>query len=188
MQTESGYKDPTYWILAVVVIWIFLIVQICYNKGRAEARAQSDITPTSEYVALESALKTKAPKSKETKADFSSITETLRLGSSGDGVVQWQKFLNSTKNYVVVDGKFGKETHYATIGWQSTKNLTLDGVVGANTISCAKDNICLQNATYTTDSAPRSRSFSYSYSRSYPINSYYSLEVTWYYEEFYISY
>lgn len=50
---------------------------------------------------------------------------TIRLGSSGNDVITWQKFLK-----VNDDGKFGPATETATKDWQRKNKLVVDGVVG----------------------------------------------------------
>ncbi len=54
--------------------------------------------------------------------------QTLRLGSSGSDVAQWQAIIG-----VTADGAFGPQTQAATVAWQSAHGLTADGVVGPMT-------------------------------------------------------
>lgn len=53
---------------------------------------------------------------------------TIRRGSSGDEVKEWQTFLGLTP-----DGNFGARTEKATMRWQSARGLSPDGVVGPAT-------------------------------------------------------
>lgn len=53
---------------------------------------------------------------------------TIRLGSKGPVVAEWQSFLG-----IISDGDFGKKTETATINWQKSHNLVPDGVVGPKT-------------------------------------------------------
>lgn len=53
---------------------------------------------------------------------------TIKLGSSGPDVIQWQKILK-----VTADGNFGPATNSATLAWQKSHGLTADGVVGPAT-------------------------------------------------------
>jgi len=55
-------------------------------------------------------------------------TSTIRLGSTGDSVVTWQKFLK-----LKADGIFGNGTDAATKAYQLAHHLTADGVVGPAT-------------------------------------------------------
>lgn len=57
---------------------------------------------------------------------------TIRQGSSGDAVKEWQKILG-----VNPDGKFGPATMAATKTWQKSKGLKDDGVVGPMTWNAA---------------------------------------------------
>lgn len=50
---------------------------------------------------------------------------TLRLGSTGDDVVVWQRSLKLPS-----DGIFGPQTEAATIAWQKERGLVADGIVG----------------------------------------------------------
>ncbi len=51
---------------------------------------------------------------------------TIKKGSSGAAVKEWQAFIGATP----VDGKFGGGTDSLTRAWQKARNLTADGVVG----------------------------------------------------------
>lgn len=53
---------------------------------------------------------------------------TIKQGSSGSDVAQWQKIIG-----VNPDGFFGPNTHKATIAWQTKHKLVADGVVGPAT-------------------------------------------------------
>jgi peptidoglycan hydrolase-like protein with peptidoglycan-binding domain len=53
---------------------------------------------------------------------------TIRQGSSGEAVIQWQKILGLT-----ADGKFGPNTHAATVAFQKKNGLGADGIVGLKT-------------------------------------------------------
>lgn len=58
---------------------------------------------------------------------------TIRNGSSGAAVLQWQGYLLSQGIQLTVDGQFGPETVAATQAWQTAHGLTADGVVGPAT-------------------------------------------------------
>lgn len=58
--------------------------------------------------------------------------QTIREGSTGQDVVDWQHILG-----VTADGSFGPKTKEATIAWQKSKNLIADGVVGPATWAAA---------------------------------------------------
>lgn len=51
---------------------------------------------------------------------------TIKLGSTGDNVKDWQTFLKIAP----VDGRFGPDTRLKTITWQKNNGLFADGVVG----------------------------------------------------------
>jgi hypothetical protein len=57
---------------------------------------------------------------------------TIKQGSSGDAVKEWQKIIG-----VNADAKFGPGTHTKTIAFQKSKGLTGDGVVGSKTWAAA---------------------------------------------------
>lgn len=57
-------------------------------------------------------------------------TETLRRGSTGDGVKQIQRKLG-----LAADGDFGPGTEAAVKKWQAANGLTADGIVGPSTIA-----------------------------------------------------
>lgn len=64
---------------------------------------------------------------------------TLKKGSSGTGVENWQKFLNWYGSYgLKVDGKFGPLTKEATRAFQAANGLTDDGIAGPKTMEKAK--------------------------------------------------
>ncbi|MFA6301073.1 MAG: ice-binding family protein [Candidatus Paceibacterota bacterium] len=61
-------------------------------------------------------------------------TNTLRNGSSGDAVMELQRFLNKFMNLsLVVDGKFGPKTLAAGIRFQLANGLVGDGLIGPAT-------------------------------------------------------
>lgn len=58
----------------------------------------------------------------------------LRVGSRGDYVLAWQKFLNLNGYHCgSEDGIFGSNTKIAVINWQKAHGLTGDGIIGPNT-------------------------------------------------------
>jgi peptidoglycan hydrolase-like protein with peptidoglycan-binding domain len=58
----------------------------------------------------------------------------LRRGSEGPRVAEWQRDLNLVlKDKVVVDGRFGRATHEATVALQRAHELEPDGIVGRRT-------------------------------------------------------
>jgi hypothetical protein len=57
---------------------------------------------------------------------------TLRIGSTGADVKEWQSIIK-----VTVDGKFGPGTQAATKVWQTAHGLKADGVVGPQTWAAA---------------------------------------------------
>ncbi len=59
--------------------------------------------------------------------------QTLKLGSAGGDVAEWQRFLA-----IPADGKFGQGTQSATIAWQRSHRLAADGVVGPISWATAK--------------------------------------------------
>lgn len=66
------------------------------------------------------------------------ITRVLRRGMRGDDVAEWQLFLIGQRcDPGLADGAFGGDTLEATCQFQGANNLTADGVVGRNTITCA---------------------------------------------------
>lgn len=74
---------------------------------------------------------------------------TIRQGSSGDAVVQWQKILGIT-----ADGKFGPNTAAATIAFQKSKGLTPDGIVGPATWTAGLVQVVSSTPTPTPMGAP----------------------------------
>jgi peptidoglycan hydrolase-like protein with peptidoglycan-binding domain len=67
---------------------------------------------------------------------------TLQKGSTGDKVKELQTLLNRAGfNCGVVDGDFGEKTDAAVRAFQKAKGLTVDGVVGEQTLSALKSNI-----------------------------------------------
>lgn len=59
---------------------------------------------------------------------------TLKLGSKGEHVLCWQKFLNLSGFYCgLEDGVFGRNTRLAVIDYQKSHGLTPDGIIGPKT-------------------------------------------------------
>jgi len=61
----------------------------------------------------------------------------LRLGSKGEAVMRWQRFLIGQGFKLAVDGSFGPATQAATMVWQGGHGLAADGVVGQITRGAA---------------------------------------------------
>ena len=60
----------------------------------------------------------------------------LKIGSRGEHVLAWQKFLNMNGYYCgVEDGIFGQNTKKAVIDWQICHHLEPDGIIGKATWS-----------------------------------------------------
>lgn len=74
---------------------------------------------------------------------------SLRLGSRGPEVQNWQRFLNDAMDAgLSVDGAFGPRTSHATRTWQLAHALTPDGIVGPKTRTAA-----LSHASHSTGHA-----------------------------------
>ena len=59
---------------------------------------------------------------------------TLKMGSKGEYVLAWQKYLNQLGYHCgLEDGIFGKNTRLAVIDYQKAHGLTPDGIIGAKT-------------------------------------------------------
>lgn len=59
--------------------------------------------------------------------------KTLRKGDRGDEVKELQTALSAAGCIVEIDGIFGDETYAAVIAFQGYHNLSVDGIVGAET-------------------------------------------------------
>lgn len=57
----------------------------------------------------------------------------LKMGSRGEYVLAWQKFLNQNGYFCTEDGIFGKQTRHAVMDWQLSHGLDVDGVIGKQT-------------------------------------------------------
>lgn len=65
--------------------------------------------------------------------------QALRLGSRGPLVAAWQAFLNGLgASLGAPDGRFGVDTQRATIAFQQTHGLSVDGMVGPKSIEAAR--------------------------------------------------
>lgn len=58
---------------------------------------------------------------------------TIRNGSRGSAVTEWQNYLKSQGYNIEADGIFGPKTLEATKQYQQKNGLTVDGIVGSNT-------------------------------------------------------
>lgn len=54
----------------------------------------------------------------------------LKVGSRGQEVAAWQRFLNRRGARLAVDGVFGQSTKAAVIQWQQQNTLAPDGIIG----------------------------------------------------------
>lgn len=65
---------------------------------------------------------------------------TMKMGSSGDDVREFQKSLADQGYYKgAIDGIFGKQTREAVSSYQKDKNLVIDGIAGPQTQGSIKD-------------------------------------------------
>ncbi len=65
----------------------------------------------------------------------------LSLGSTGEDVTRLQEYLQAYNYNIVVDGIFYENTENAVKHFQSTHNLTPDGIVGDDTWSALESGI-----------------------------------------------
>jgi peptidoglycan hydrolase-like protein with peptidoglycan-binding domain len=107
------------------------------------ARAPLPLPPVSSQPAQPSALPTALPLPSVVPILTSGIPalksvdpdkwRTMRRGTAGADVAEWQMVLNRDGYPVAMDGKFGPATEAATKAWQTKRHLTSDGIVGPNT-------------------------------------------------------
>ncbi|WP_371494750.1 peptidoglycan-binding protein [Kitasatospora sp. NBC_00374] len=71
------------------------------------------------------------------RCNYTTARPTLKLGSKGDAVKQAQCFLNFSLigDALAEDGEFGPVTDAATRRFQKCAEITLDGIIGAQTWS-----------------------------------------------------
>ena len=80
--------------------------------------------------------------SKNTGTSTASITSTLRRGSRGSQVTTLQKRLNTLGyNAGTAEGIFGGRTYNAVVAFQRANGLSVDGIVGRNTVAKLFSNI-----------------------------------------------
>jgi peptidoglycan hydrolase-like protein with peptidoglycan-binding domain len=77
---------------------------------------------------------------------------TIRLGSTGDAVKEWQKIVG-----VTADGKFGPQTDAATRAWQTKNRLKADGIVGPATWTAALVQVVTTSAPIPGSTTPVSQ-------------------------------
>ena len=79
----------------------------------------------------------------------------LKIGSTGNSVKEWQKFLNTRGYNLTVDGDFGSNTEAATKSFQKANGLTVDGIVGSQTLGAMNGGSKeTSKATTSANSAP----------------------------------
>lgn len=81
--------------------------------------------------------------------------QVLKRGASGSSVKELQNLLNQNGAKLAVDGVFGPDTQSAVVNYQRSKGLTVDGMVGNETMGALTGGITTNNdpATPTTPSA-----------------------------------
>ena len=60
--------------------------------------------------------------------------QVLKRGASGDSVKELQNLLNQNGATLAVDGNFGPDTQSAVVNYQRSNGLTVDGMVGNETM------------------------------------------------------
>lgn len=58
---------------------------------------------------------------------------TLQEGDRGESVTELQRLLNKWESILIIDGIFGRRTHFAVNQFQSQRGLVVDGIVGNRT-------------------------------------------------------
>lgn len=84
--------------------------------------------------------------------DYTIITSTLRLGSTGAEVARLQTALGG----LIVDGKFGPITRNAIVVFQTSHNLTSDGIFGPRSRYALFGNMTFQTPVISGVSGPQS--------------------------------
>lgn len=74
----------------------------------------------------------------------------LKIGSSGNSVKDWQKYLNTQGYNLKEDGIFGSNTEAATKRFQKANGLTVDGIVGSQTLGVMNGGGKTTNTANTT--------------------------------------
>jgi peptidoglycan hydrolase-like protein with peptidoglycan-binding domain len=113
---------------------LFMTSNVANAAEKANVEQWLDNGITSEQMSGKSDKESQAAKDRvkvlQAKLDVQGTTHpTIKQGSSGDAVKEWQKFLGLSP----VDGKFGPGTQKATVAWQSSHGLKGDGIVGTQT-------------------------------------------------------
>jgi Putative peptidoglycan binding domain/D-alanyl-D-alanine carboxypeptidase len=65
------------------------------------------------------------------------LAKALKPGSTGPFVKKWQQFLRGQGHLLEVDGRFGPATTAASKAFQAKHGLTVDGIVGNQTLGQA---------------------------------------------------
>lgn len=98
-----------------------------WTRAQSESAAAMAKPTSVAQAAVQAAQQVNAAAAKPQAMPATTTRPTLRRGSTGPYVQQWQKIIA-----VETDGKFGPGTETATKTWQKIRGLTADGVVGAN--------------------------------------------------------
>jgi peptidoglycan hydrolase-like protein with peptidoglycan-binding domain len=120
-------KTKTKIIIGVVLIAAIsgIVIFLKRRKNTSDAFAELDKTVDQGSVA--------------TTSSSSTSSSTLKKGSKGDAVKALQTKLSKLGYKVgTIDGIFGSGTEAAVKAFQKAKNLTVDGIAGAATLSALK--------------------------------------------------
>lgn len=78
---------------------------------------------------------------------------SVQRGDSGPLVTEVQTILSGFSYTVAVDGKFGSQTERAVRSWQKSNGLTIDGIVGNETLTSLRSARRIGNQTQVTPTA-----------------------------------
>lgn len=124
-------------------------VPLTHEEAEYWDNAGVDVTGMSPEQAQAAAWNTKP--SKPMPVSMTVNRSTIKQGSTGDNVKEWQRIVG-----VTVDGKFGPNTVIATKAWQKLHNLTADGIVGPKTWGVAYGDLPTTTASTPSASTPAS--------------------------------
>ena len=106
--------------------------------------ADEDDRIVNHYIALikadariAAALGEAPPKAAKIILPEQAMRPTLRFGSTGEAVREWQRILNLAGHEIAADGVYGPITAAATADWQAAHGLEDDGIVGPKTWGAA---------------------------------------------------
>ena len=145
----------------VIVLALVMIIGLCMGKIiRADSIPEKNAINRDNYLRLTAAVGVQKDNSnlKEGVNPGIALKSSYYLDDKGEDILELQKDLNKYGYNIKTDGIYGNSTYFAVINFQEKLGISVDGVIGTDTIKFLemepKDNLMYKPITAPVSSIP----------------------------------